>query len=84
MMLPPITDRLENAMAEEFENYEARLAEAHRAVERWETEGGSRATEHPVEQAPGAIPDPERTHPAGELGAVKRDRRQCDRGAGHE
>lgn len=28
-------------MAEEFENYEARAAEARRAVERWEADGGA-------------------------------------------
>ena len=33
--------RLGDAMAEEFENYEARAAEARRAVERWEAEGGA-------------------------------------------
>jgi len=46
-------------MAEEFENYEARLAEAHRAVERWETDGGARDTEQPAEKAPDTVPDDE-------------------------
>lgn len=32
-------------MAEEFENYDARIEEARRAVERWEAEGGARADE---------------------------------------
>jgi hypothetical protein len=50
-----------SAMAEEFENYEARLAEAHRAVERWETDGGAQDTEQPEAKAPDTVPDDERT-----------------------
>jgi hypothetical protein len=34
-------------MAEEFENYEDRMAEARRAVERWEAEGGAQEDEEP-------------------------------------
>ena len=70
MTLPLVTGRLENAMAEEFENYEARLAEAHRAVERWEAEGGARETEQPVERASHAIPGSELAAPCGEISGV--------------
>ena len=44
-------------MAEEFENYDARVAAARRAVERWEAEGGARETEQPAERALDAVPD---------------------------
>lgn len=47
-------------MAEEFDNYQSRMEEAHRAVERWEAEGGAGADEGissstgtPSEPAPG-------------------------------
>jgi hypothetical protein len=63
-----VADCLENAMAEEFENYGARLEEARRAVERWEAEGGARETEQPAERAPDAVPDGEPTLPPGESG----------------
>ena len=56
---------LGSAMAEEFENYEARLTEARRAVERWEAEGGAREAEQPVERES----DRERPLPPGEDGA---------------
>src|SRR5690349_23450550 len=59
-------DRPGSAMAEEFENYEARLTEARRAVDRWEAEGGARESEHPAEQAPDAAPDGEPSISPGE------------------
>ena len=74
MTLPLVTGRLENAMAEEFENYEARLAEARRAVERWEAEGGAQETEQPVEHLPDALPDTAQSTPTGESGEVTHDR----------
>ena len=66
--------RPENAMAEEFENYEARMAEARRAVERWEAEGGAEETEHPAERAPDAVPYSEPSLPPGESGDATRAR----------
>ena len=42
-----------SAMAEEYENYEAREVEARRAVERWEAEGGA----HEAEQLAAPKPD---------------------------
>jgi hypothetical protein len=44
----PTVGLLGNAMAEEFENYEARMAEARRAVERWEADGGAGEVEQSV------------------------------------
>ena len=64
---------LETAMAEEFENYEARLAEARRAVERWEAEGGAQETEQPAERTSEAIPGSERTLPPGDSAEVIHD-----------
>ena len=64
---------LETAMAEEFENYEARLAEARRAVERWEAEGGAQETEQPAEWTSEAIPGSERTVPPGGSAEVMHD-----------
>ena len=37
--------RRDHAMSEEFENYEDREAEARRAVERWEADGGAQENE---------------------------------------
>ena len=75
MTLRPANGRPEHAMAEEFENYEARMAEAHRAVERWEAEGGARESEIQAEEAAGAPP---RGHdgdiPPGESGPGRYDR----------
>ena len=68
-----VVDRPENAMAEEFENYEARLAEARRAVERWEAEGGAQETEQPAEWTSEAIPGTARTVPPGASAEVIRD-----------
>ena len=70
MTLLLVDGRLERAMAEEFENYEARLAEAHRAVERWEAEGGAQEIEIPAKRAPGAVLDSEQTIPSGQPGEV--------------
>src|SRR5579884_1233768 len=56
MTLLPVAGRPASAMAEEFENYEARLEEARRAVERWDAEGGEPATEHPADQTPETMP----------------------------
>src|SRR5690348_12258033 len=39
-----------SGMADEYENDEARLEAARRAVERWETEGGAQGNEQPVER----------------------------------
>ena len=65
-----VAGRLEIAMAEEFENYEARLEAARRAVERWEEEGGAKETEHSAED--GAEDEP--TIPPGEPGEATHDR----------
>lgn len=73
MTLPRAADRLETAMAEEFENYEARLAEARRAVERWEAEGGAGGTEHPTERTAEDIPKDEPTIPPREIGEATHD-----------
>jgi hypothetical protein len=51
-MQPLANIRLDSAMAEEFENYEARAAEARRAVERWEAEGAAQEGERQPEQIP--------------------------------
>ena len=68
-MMPQLAaGRLETAMAEEFENDEARLAEARGAVERWEAEGGAGGTEQPAERAPAGLPDGEPTLPPRETG----------------
>ena len=64
---------LATAMAEEFENYEARLAEARRAVERWEAEGGAGESEQPAEWTSEAIPGTARTVPPGASAEVIRD-----------
>lgn len=68
-----VVNRLETAMAEEFENYEARMAEARRAVERWEAEGGAGESERPAEWPSEAIPGSERTVPPGGSAEVKHD-----------
>ena len=65
--------RLETVMAEEFENYEARMAEARRAVERWEAEGGAGGTEQPAEWTSEAIPGTARTAPPGDSAALIHD-----------
>jgi hypothetical protein len=49
-----VQERSDKAMAEEFENYEARIEEARKAVERWEAEGGAPADE----QGPSRHGDP--------------------------
>ena len=74
-MMPPLAPgRLENAMAEEFENFAARLAEARRAVERWEAEGGAQETGQPVERLPDAVPDTAQSTPTGKPGVVTHHR----------
>lgn len=73
MTLPLAIGRRSSAMAEEFENYEARLGEARRAVERWETEGGGQETEEPVERASNAKPGAEQAIPPGDPGGVTHD-----------
>jgi hypothetical protein len=65
MTLRRAADLLENAMAEEFENYEARMAEARRAVERWEAEGGSGESGQLMEQVPRAARDGKQSLPRG-------------------
>jgi hypothetical protein len=61
-------------MAEDYENFEARLVEAHRAVERWDAEGEAREAGRLVEQAPDAAPDGESPIPPGESGEATHDR----------
>ena len=60
-------------MAEEFENFEARMAEARRAVEHWEAEGGAQETVQPAEWPSEAILGSERTVPPGGSAEVKHD-----------
>lgn len=50
-MWPLADGRLDGAMAEEFENYEARAAEARRAVERWEAEERAQEGRNQAEHA---------------------------------
>ena len=67
-------DRQENAMAEEYETFEARLAEARRAVERWDTGGGAQQTEE-LEEQPSTAPSgaPQRI-PPGKVGQERHHR----------
>jgi hypothetical protein len=74
MTLLPAAGRQGSAMAEEFENYEARVEEARKAVERWEAEGGAQEQGHPAERAPDASPESERTTPSGEPDEATHDR----------
>ena len=50
-------------MAEEIENYEARIAEVHRTVARWETEGGAQEIVQPAERPPGATAGSDKSIP---------------------
>lgn len=60
-MTPLETARRGSAMAEDYENYAAREAEARRAVERWEAEGGAQEAQQPAESKPDDKPGAERT-----------------------
>ena len=73
MMRPRALGHRTSAMAEEYQNYEAREAEARRAVERWEAEGGAQETEQPAEWTSEAIPGTARTVPPGASAEVIRD-----------
>ncbi|HZU12078.1 MAG TPA: hypothetical protein VFB58_04495 [Chloroflexota bacterium] len=62
-------------MAEEYENFAAREAEARRAVERWEAEGGSQEAEQPAEPKPDDTPGAEQTGSQEEFGGGRHHRR---------
>jgi hypothetical protein len=74
MTLLLAVDRRGSAMAEEFENYEARLEAARRAVERWETEGGARETEHGKERTADAASSGDMTLPPQTTGETTHER----------
>lgn len=61
MTRPLALARRGSAMAEEYENFEAREAEARRAVERWEAEGGAQEAEQPAEPKPDDTPGARQT-----------------------
>lgn len=82
MTLPRAIGRRESAMAEEFENYEVRLAEARRAVERWETEGGARETEQSLKRTPEATPGSKPSIPPVKSGGWKHRLAIRERGKG--